>query len=144
MALTSTTPRARAAWTKVTSLRITYMNSHWGERVDSRQPRGRYGNVHMLNNFHDTGGGQIHGVGKDMALIAESSVYDENRAIFTDMGSPRGWKGMGNIGSGSSLDASQGSVFTIPYSYSALPAAQVEAAVMAAKCGAGNTCTLAR
>lgn len=128
----------------VGKLRITYMNSHWGERVDSRQPRGRFGNVHMLNNLHDTGGGQIHGVGKDMALIAENSVYEEGRSIFTDMGSPRGWKGVGNIGSGSDLNVTRGSVFEVPYEYTALPASAVKAAVTKSDCGAGNTCILAR
>jgi pectate lyase len=115
----------------VGKLRITYMNSHWGERVDSRQPRGRFGNVHMLNNYHNTGGGQIHGVGFDMAMIAENCVYNENRSIWTDMGSPRGWR------------ASQGTVFTIPYAYTALPASQVVAAVTSPNCGAGNSCTFA-
>ena len=38
----------------------------------------------MLNNYHNTGGGQIHGVGLDMALIAENSVYDEEDQLFTD------------------------------------------------------------
>lgn len=128
----------------VGKLRITYMNSWWGERVDSRQPRGRFGNVHMLNNYHNTGGGQIHGVGKDMALIAENSVYGENRSIWTDMGSPRGWKGVGNIGTGSNLNATQGAVFTIPYGYTPLPASSVVAAVTSSACGAGNTCTFAR
>ncbi len=127
----------------VGKLRITYMTSHWGERVDTRQPRGRFGNVHMLNNYHNTGGGQIHGVGKDMALIAENCVYDENRSIWTDMGSPRGWKGIGNEGTASDLNASTGTVFTIPYPYTPLPTSQVKAAVTAAQCGAGNNCTFA-
>jgi pectate lyase len=126
----------------VGKLRITYMNSHWGERVDTRQPRGRFGNVHMLNNYHNTGGGQIHGVGKDMALIAENCVYDEDRSIWTDMGSPRGWKGVGNQGTADNMNTSQGTVFTIPYSYTPLPASQVKAAVTSQDCGAGNTCTL--
>lgn len=128
----------------VGKLRITYMNSHWGERVDSRQPRGRFGNVHMLNNFHDTGGGQIHGVGVDMALIAENSVYEEDVSIWTDMGSPRGWRGTGNIGSAGDLNASRGSVFEIPYDYTAMPASEVVEAVTSPDCGAGNTCTLSR
>jgi pectate lyase len=127
----------------VGKLHITYMNSHWGERVDSRQPRGRFGNIHMLNNYHNTGGGQIHGVGFDMALIAENSVYDENRSIWTDMGSPRGWQGIGNQGTGSDLNASRGSVFDIPYDYTAMPASEVVGAVTSTECGAGNTCTLA-
>lgn len=125
----------------VGKLRITYMNSHWGERVDSRQPRGRFGNVHMLNNYHHTGGGQIHGVGKDMALIAENNFYAENRSIWTDMGSPRGWKGVGNAGTASNMNASMGTVFTIPYAYTAMPASEVVGAVTSPDCGAGNTCT---
>lgn len=128
----------------VGKLRITYMNNYWADRVDQRQPRGRFGNVHMLNNYHRTGGSEIHGVGKDMALIAENSVYEESRSIFTDMGSPRGWKGIGNIGSGKDLNDSRGTVFQIPYSYTPLPANQVVAAVTAAKCGAGNTCVFAQ
>ncbi len=126
----------------VGKLKITYMNNHWGDRVDQRQPRGRFGNIHMLNNYHKTGGSQIHGVGKDMALIAENCVYEENRSIWKDMGSPRGWKGMGNIGSGSDLNASMGTVFEIPYEYEALPADQVKTALLSDECGAGNSCTL--
>jgi len=127
----------------VGKLHITYMNCHWGERVDQRQPRGRFGDIHLLNNFHDTGGSQIHGVGVDMALIAENCVYHENRSIWTDMGSPRGYRGIGNEGTASDMNASSGTVFDIPYSYTPLPASQVVAAVTAADCGAGNTCTLA-
>lgn len=126
----------------VGKLHITYMTSHWGERVDTRQPRGRFGNVHMLNNYHNTGGGQIHGVGKDMALIAENGFYEEKLSIWTDMGSPRGWKGIGNEGTASDLNATKGTVFEIPYKYTAMPASQVVKAVTAAKGGAGNTCTL--
>jgi len=127
----------------VGKLHITYMNSYWGERVDARQPRGRFGNVHMLNNYHKTGGSQIHGVGKDMALIAENNYYEEKLSIWTDMGSPRGWKGVGNEGTASNMNTSQGSVFQIPYSYTPLPASQVVKAVTSPKCGAGNSCILA-
>jgi pectate lyase len=98
----------------------------------------------MLNNYHDTGGGQIHGVGVDMALIAENSVYQENGSIFTDMGSPRGWRGTANTVRASDLNASRGSVFEIPYEYTAMPASEVVARVTATDCGAGNTCTLTR
>jgi pectate lyase len=126
----------------VGKLHITYMDCHWGEQVDQRQPRGRFGNIHMLNNYHNTGGSQIHGVGKDMALIAENCYYQENRSIWTDMGSPRGWKGIGNEGTASDMNASRGSVFSIPYSYTPMPASKVVAAVTASTGGAGNTCKL--
>jgi len=127
----------------VGKLRITYMNSHWGERVDQRQPRGRFGNIHMLNNYHNTGGSAIHGVGVDMAMIAENSVYDENISIWKDMGSPRGWQGIGNEGRAGGLNDSRGTVFDIPYDYTPMPASEVVDAVMSSECGAGNTCSLA-
>lgn len=127
----------------VGKLKMTYMNCHWGERVDQRQPRGRFGDIHLLNNYHNTGGGQIHGVGKDMALIAENCVYDEKRSIWTDMGSPRGWKGVGNQGTASDMNTSKGTVFTVPYAYTPMPASAVVAAVTSPNCGAGNTCRLA-
>jgi pectate lyase len=128
----------------VGKLKITYMACHWGERVDQRQPRGRFGDIHMLNNLHDTRGSAIHGVGVDMAMIAENSVYEENGSIWKDMGSPRGWKGIGNIGSASGLEDSRGSVFEIPYEYTAMPASDVKDAVLSPECGAGNTCVLHR
>lgn len=122
------------------------MNCWWGVKVETRQPRGRYGDIHCLNNYHNSSASRtIHGVGKDMALIAEHCVYDTNDDnIFQDMGSPRGWKGIGNIGNGKAddLNASRGSVFTIPYSYTAMPASQVVAAVTASVGGAGNTVQL--
>ncbi len=126
-------------------LNITYMNNWWGERVDQRQPRGRFGKIHMLNNYHNTGGSAIHGVGYKMAMIVENSYYDEpGRSIFKDMGNPQGWKGIGNAGSGTNLNASQGSVFTIPYSYTAMPVGQVKAAITSGNCGAGNSCQFAQ
>jgi pectate lyase len=82
-------------------------------------------------------------VGKDMALIAENGFYEEKISIWTDMGSPRGWKGIGNEGTAMDLNATMGTVFEIPYAYTAMPASQVVKAVTAAKGGAGNTCTLA-
>lgn len=125
-------------------LNITYMNNWWGDRVNSRQPRGRFGKIHMLNNYHQTGGSQIHGVGYNMSLIAENSYYEEpGQSIFTDMGSPLGWRGIGNAGNASNMNDSRGTVFSIPYQYTAMPASQVKQVVTSSNCGAGNTCKLA-
>lgn len=127
----------------VGKLRITYMSCWWGQMVETRQPRGRFGNIHMLNNLHNSADSRtVHGVGYDMALIAENSVYNtSDDEIFTDMGEPRGWLGVGNIGTAGGLNEEWGSVFTVPYTYTAMPATEVEAAVTASEGGAGNTCT---
>ena len=39
------------------------------------------------------------------------------------------------------MNDSDGTVFTIPYSYTPMPASEVVAAVTSSNCGAGNTCT---
>ncbi|MBX2858150.1 MAG: ricin-type beta-trefoil lectin domain protein [Cellvibrionaceae bacterium] len=121
-------------------LRITFMNSWWGDRVGSRQPRGRFGKIHMLNNYH-ANGGDLHGVGFEMSLIAENNYYDvPGKNTFFSMGSPTGWQGSGNKGTARNLNDSFGQTFSIPYSYSKMSADQAKAVVTSSSCGAGNTC----
>ena len=124
-------------------LNITYMYSMWGDKVNSRQPRGRFGKIHMLNNYHKNGG-SLHGVGKEMALIAEGCYYDvPGKSVFFTMGGAhKGWKGIGNEGTAKGLNDSTGSVFTIPYQYSVMSASDAKAAVTSPNCGVGNTCQL--
>ena len=124
-------------------LNITYMYSMWGDKVNSRQPRGRFGKIHMLNNYHKNGG-SLHGVGKEMALIAEGCYYDvPGKSVFFTMGGAhKGWKGIGNEGTAKGLNDSTGSVFTIPYQYSVMSASDAKAAVTSPNCGVGNTCRL--
>ena len=123
-------------------LQISYMNCWWGSYINARQPRGRFGKVHCLNNYHKSGGG-LHGVGKEMSIIAEYCYYDEpGSSVFFSMGSPKGWKGIGNEGTAKGMNDSYGSVFSIPYSYTHIPASQVKDAVTASSGGAGNTVRL--
>jgi pectate lyase len=106
-------------------LNISYMNGEWGDRIASRQPRGQFGNVHMLTNYHHNGGGQIHGVGFEMAMIAAPSVCEKKGSIWTDLGKPHGWLGIGNIGAGSDLNDARGTVFDIPYDCEAARVGQI-------------------
>ena len=124
-------------------LNITYMFSMWGDLVGSRQPLGRFGKVHMLNNYHKNTG-DMHGVGKEMQLLAEGCTYDNpgKPAFFTMGGAHTGWKGIGNEGTAKNVNDSTGSVFKPPYSYSVMPASQAKAAILSSKCGVGNTCDL--
>lgn len=132
-------------------LRITYMNSWWGKLVDQRQPRGRFGKIHLLNNLHNSqvkGTQIVHGLGKDIAVIIENCFYDipssvnAVKASYKSASDTEGWKATGNAGSAKDMNSSHGSVFKIPYSYSAMKASEVEAAVTSTKCGAGNSCEL--
>lgn len=120
-------------------LNITYMFCKWGKLVKERQPRGRFGKIHMLNNYHNNDG-DIHGVGKEMALIAENSYYNtrEDRPIFFSKGEHKGWKGNGNKGTGKKLNDIEGSVFEIPYKYDKVSALKAKEMIQS-EYGVGNT-----
>ncbi|MBN2441189.1 MAG: hypothetical protein JXJ04_07575 [Spirochaetales bacterium] len=128
-------------------LQITYMNCWWGDRVEQRQPRGRFGKIHLFNNFHSSKatGQYCAGPGVEIAMIIENCFYDVSSgtpAIKADFGTPKGWRATGNEGNAVGMNSQQGSVFTIPYGYTAIPASQVRNAVTASAGGAGNTCQL--
>lgn len=121
--------------------RITYMNNWWGPETDQDLPRGKSGNIHIFNNYFNTGASQIHGVGYEIALIAENNFYEEpGREIFTDLGSSAGWLGIGNEGNAVGMNTSFGSVFPIPYPYTLIPASAVKSEVTSRRCGAGDNC----
>jgi pectate lyase len=123
-------------------LQITYMNCWWGDNVDQRQPMGRFGKVHMLNNYHKNNPTYIHEINAELSLIAERCYYDiPGKSVFRGNYGPTGWKGIGNEGTATGMNDSSGSVFTIPYSYTAMSASEAKAAVTSTY-GAGNTCTL--
>jgi pectate lyase len=94
----------------------------------------------MLNCYHNNDG-NLYGVGKEMSLIAENCHYEvPGNDVFRGGEDTTGFQGIGNIGSADGMNDSEGTVFTIPYSYSAMPASEVEAAVTDPDSGAGNTC----
>ncbi|WP_422382393.1 carbohydrate-binding protein [Marinicellulosiphila megalodicopiae] len=127
-------------------LRITYMNSWWADRVDQRQPRGRFGKVHLLNNlFSSQENGQIvHGPGLKMSMIIEANYYDLPSNVYTvkdEYGTTSGWKAFNNEGTAREMnDSAGGATFTIPYNYTPINASSVKAVVSSTQCGAGNTC----
>lgn len=139
-------------------LKITYMKSWWGDRVEQRQPRGRFGDVHVFNTLHNGKANEDNkqyaiGPGVDMAVIVENSVFDmapESKAMkIHSYGAWRGILARGNIGHTKNdfdypMNYEGGTVFKIPYEYDLIPADQVEAVLTNPVCGAGNTCTLAR
>jgi pectate lyase len=124
-------------------LQITYMNCWWGDNVDQRQPMGRFGKIHMLNNYHKNDPTFIHEVNRELSLIAENCYYDiPGKSIFRGNKGPTGYKGIGNEGTADGLDDSFGTVFDIPYSYTAMSATEARDAITSPDCGAGNTCQL--
>lgn len=130
-------------------LNMTYMNCWWGDRVQERQPRGRFGKIHVLNNYYNTGEieakSYLIGPGFEMSMVIENNFFDVHPTLtaIRDHGTPAGYVARGNEGTaaGEINTPPKGQVFTIPYVYTPMPASQVKDAVTAKVGGAGNTCT---
>ncbi len=128
-------------------LNITYMNCWWGERVEQRQPRGRFGKIHVFNCLYTSQNtaseAYLCGPGVEMAMIIQNNYFavPGSTPAIREWGSSKGWLATGNEGTASGMNSSKGSVFDIPYSYSLVAASQVNALVSASVGGAGNTCT---
>ena len=127
-------------------LQITYMNSWWADRVNQRQPRGRFGKVHLLNNlFGSQDAGQIvSGPGVEASYVIEGNYYNVpagTQAVkIYDVSAVV--RATGNSGTATGMNTNVGTAFTIPYKYTALASSQVKTAVTATIGGAGNTVTL--
>jgi pectate lyase len=132
-------------------LRITYMLSWWGRGVQERQPRGRFGKVHVFNNYYDTErtDGYLIGPGVEIQMVVENNQMDVSPVVpaFTESfeeGSAA-YRATGNEGTaGAPLNKAKGEVFQVPYEYTLLRAADVQGVVTATSGGAGTTVTLER
>jgi pectate lyase len=124
-------------------LNVTYAYCWWADRVVERQPRGRAGKVHVMNNLYTSSAtSYLCGPGVDIQMLIENNAMKTSgTAIKPFDGSPApAWKSVGNIGTAQGLASNQGSVFSPPYTMTLKWAADaVDAKVRPA---AGNTLTL--
>lgn len=124
-------------------LNITYAFNWWADRVVERQPRGRAGKVHVVNNLYtSTATNYVCGPGVDIQMLIENNnMKTTGTAVKPFTGTPApAYRTVGNIGTASGLTASAGTVFTPPYTLSGkMAASEVEARI---KPVAGNTLTL--
>jgi pectate lyase len=121
-------------------LRVTWHHDWWADHVVERQPRVRFGQVHLFNNLYtSTGDNYCIGVG------VSANILDENNAFIgvsdpidsTDYSNSASIVvSKGNLYSGTSgQTANKGSTaFTPPYPYTLDAASSVQAAVQS---GAG-------
>lgn len=143
----------------VGKLRVTYMNNWWGNGVEERMPRGRFGRVHVFNNYYSS---QVvdyligPGVGISMVIennfTAIAAADPNDPAVFINDGfdndpllRPSSYRATGNEGNAvGPLNRSKGSsIFAVPYAYDLIPASSVQSVVTSKTCGAGSRCILA-
>ena len=126
-------------------LNITHMYCWWGPRVEQRQPRGRFGKIHVFNCLYTTQepDAYLFGPGVEMMMIMENNYMGvpSSTEVVNVFQSCTGWLATGNKGTANDMNSSYGSVFEIPYPYSLVDASQVNDLVSASVGGAGNTCT---
>ncbi|KAK6392265.1 hypothetical protein LTR65_003721 [Meristemomyces frigidus] len=119
-------------------LRVTYANNYW-YNINSRMPSLRFGTGHVFNSYYDTAdtgvntrdGAQVLVESTDFTGVTspiESADSDTGYAVVKDV----------ELGAGSNT-APEGTLTSVPYTYSVLGSASVKAAVVGT---AGNTLTL--
>lgn len=124
-------------------LNITYAYCWWADRVKQRQPRGRAGKVHVVNNLYTSSEADYAcGPGVDIQMLIENNDFrNGGSAIKEHTGNPApAWRSVGNIGTARDIATNKGTVFTPPYTLGLkLAASEVDAKVRPV---AGNTLTL--
>ena len=114
-------------------LNITYAYCWWADKVDQRQPRGRSGKVHVINNLYTSKEASYAcGPGVDIQMLIENNVFNNSGSaiqIFDGSPSPA-FKSIGNIGSAKNIEFNQGTVFDPPYTLTLkMDASEVESKV---------------
>lgn len=134
-------------------LRVTFSNNFF-DHVSSRAPRVRFGQVHLLNNFHkgsrkhaEYAHGYSVGIAKQARVIIDANAYDIEgaRGCSDAMRNPGGSDTGAVLDRGSQLNGKPlaecglpGDVgWSVPYTFTALPAADVQPNVMS-NAGAGH------
>ena len=134
-------------------LRVTFSNNFF-EHVTARTPRVRFGRVHLFNNFHK--GSRKHaeyaheysvGIGKQAHVIIDANAYDIEgaRGCADVLHNPGKSEPGGVLDRGSQLNGkaladcgfSPDVGWAVPYTFTALPAADVQPNVMS-NAGAGH------
>ena len=110
-------------------LNITFAYNEWGENCRSRMPMGRFGKIHLLNNWYNCSGNTENAVNPRL----ESEFLIEGN--YFDKGIIKTFKNNGSTGvsisdntvadpAGGSISAS-GSAVTVPYTYNKVPSTSV-------------------
>lgn len=108
-------------------LHVTMHHNYYGRGIQGRQPRVRFGHVHIYNNYYNSkGSGYCIGVGKECNIRLESTVFQSVSNPWANYGGAlngkMGWHGIKLISSPlPTFVRNSFPVFDLPYSYVADP-----------------------
>lgn len=122
-------------------LRITFHHNWWSSRCDQRMPRGRFGKVHVYNNYYNCSGNTYCiGVGVESQLRVESNYFDGINKAWENFNTAGytpgiiGWNSDNQFMNGTTIPTwianSYSSVFPPPYAYTLDAGANVKSIVM--------------
>lgn len=121
----------------VGKLKITFHHNLWGAGITSRQPRVRYGQVHVFNNYYyytevtgDRGSNYAIGGGYESKLVVENNYFENIGSAFTYM-SDNGTAEVVASGNVGGSVPNRGSSFQPPYPYSLTSAEEAREDVLA-------------
>jgi pectate lyase len=115
-------------------LRVTYHNNHW-ENINSRGPSIRFGTGHFFNNYYNAVGDGIN-ARLGAQVLVENNVWVNSKKPLYSVDNDAGAVASGNDFGGAASTAPAGTLKSVPYSYKAIAASAVKAAVVGK---AGNT-----
>lgn len=108
-------------------LKITYANCIWGNGCKQRMPMGRYGTIHVLNNYYNCAGNSAAiNPRKNSKFVIEGNNFAKGvKSIFSQSDAAAWqWKGA-NVFTETYSPKNGGSDITLPYSYTAMSGSEV-------------------
>lgn len=143
------------SYTADVNMRVTLMLNVFGENLNQRLPRGRFGKFHVLNNYYPHGWG-IYAIGGSCSptFRSEGNFFVANNNPFTKevtghMGATSAaykswsWRSVGDHFANGAKFTQTGEAWQAPYAYKAIPALSVPAATSQAgplTCTRGAIC----
>ncbi len=119
-------------------LNITWHHNWWGNYVDQRMPRGRYGKNHVFNNYYSCTGNYYCISGSwGFEVLSENNYFDHVNNPLLGAGSTLEIKSVGDIFDACTGSTSTyGNAFVPAYAYTLDPAANIPSIVQE---GSGTT-----
>ena len=115
-------------------LNTTFAFCWWGEKCRARMPMARAGKIHMLNNYYSCEGNGTACINprKNSEFLVEGNYFDKGvKKVYSQSSATAVTWGSDNYIAESSVSkpSSFGTTVTVPYEYSAAPAADVPTVV---------------
>ncbi|KAI1342975.1 pectate lyase a [Xylariaceae sp. FL0016] len=110
---------------------VTYANNYWSN-INSRTPSYRFGTGHIFNSYYDSLLDSGINTRMGAQLLVESSVFESSatKAIFSDDSDETGYAVVNDVDLGDSTNsAPEGTLTSVPYSYSLLGSGSVKSSV---------------